>query len=329
VAGKSPPLRYLSASEVNSCLPSIAEQIDLAARALLALHQGRAEMPPKIGIHPRPGALAHAMPAWLRDDDLAGLKWIAAYPENRALGIPAIHGLMVLNDAPTGMPTTIMEAARLTAARTAAVSGVAIRLLAGAAVRRAAVLGAGVEARSHLPVLGELRPGVELAVYDRHPERAQDLAQAASAINGIVRAEAAASAEAAVEGADLVVTVATLTRDQALASQWLSPGSLLVAVDFATYASAQTAREAAIFAVDDRAQFLAYRESGYFDGYPDPTGTLGELLQTTEAGDPLVLDAAGPPALVTHLGVGAADVLFADAVRRRAEERGVGAMLAR
>jgi len=235
----------------------------------------------------------------------------------------------VLNDAATGVPTTIMEAARLTAARTAAVSGVAIRLLAGAAVRRAAVLGAGVEARSHLPVLGELRPGVELVVYDRHPERAQEVAQGASAIKGIARAEAATSAEAAVEGADLVVTVATLTRDQALAHEWLSPGALVVAVDFATYATAKTAQEAPIFAVDDRAQFLAYRASGYFDGYPDPTATLGELLQTTTAGDPLVLDAAGPPALVTHLGVGSADVLFADAVRRRAEERGIGTMLAR
>jgi alanine dehydrogenase len=329
VAARSPPLRYLSAAEVDSCLPPIDEQIDLAARALLALHQGRAEMPPKIGIHPRRGALIHAMPAWLREQDLAGLKWIAAYPDNRERGIPAIHGLVVLNDAASGMPTTIMEAARLTAVRTAAVSGVAIRLLAGAAVRRAAVLGAGVEARSHLPVLGALRPGVELAIYDRHPERAQGLAQSAWGTKGIARARAAATAEEAVEGADLVITVATLTRDQALAPEWLSPGALLVAVDFATYASAQTAREASIFAVDDRAQFLAYRDSGYFDGYPEPSATLGGLLQTTEAGDPLVLDAAGPPALVTHLGVGSADVLFADAVRRRAEERGIGATLQR
>ena len=329
MASKSPSLRYLSAAEVASCLPSIDEQIDLAARALLALHQGRAEMPSKIGIHPRSGALIHAMPAWLRDQDLAGIKWIGAYPENRGLGIPAIHGLVVLNDAATGVPTTIMEAARLTAARTAAVSGVAIRLLAGAAVRRAAVLGAGVEARSHLPVLAELRPGVEVAIYDRHAERAQELAGSAAGMNGISRAQAAPSAEAAVEGADLVVTVATLTRDQALAHEWLSPGALIVAVDFATYASAQTAQAAAIFAVDDRTQFLAYRESGYFAGYPEPTSTLGELVQTTEAGDPLVLDAAGPPALVTHLGVGSADVLFADAVRRRAEDRGVGTMLAR
>ena len=325
----SPPIRYLAAADVEACLPGVDERLELAARAMLALHRGVAEMPPKIGVHPRPGALMHAMPAWLRDEDLAGVKWVAAYPDNRKAGLPSIHALVVLNDAATGVPTAVMEAAGLTAARTAAVSGLAIRLVAPARVGRVALLGAGVEARSHLPVLGFVRPGLELVIYDRHPERAEELASLAQKVEGIERARPAGSAREAVEGADLVVTVATLTRDQALADDWLEPEAVVVAVDFATYVSSETARRAEAFAVDDRAQFLAYREAGYFDGYPEPTTTLGELLGDEPPGAPSAGGGRSGPVLVTHLGVGLADVLFADAIHRRAETLGAGTLLPR
>src|SRR3972149_621280 len=86
-----PPLRYLSAAELERCLPPVAERLDLAARALWAAGRGAAEMPPKIGVHPRPGALIHAMPAWLHETDVVGLKWIAAFPDNRPPA-PAARG---------------------------------------------------------------------------------------------------------------------------------------------------------------------------------------------------------------------------------------------
>src|SRR5688572_15536385 len=110
MAEATPRLRYLSAADVDRCLPDISARLDLAEQALRALATGTAEMPPKIGVHPRPGALLHAMPAWLRDSDLVGLKWIAAFPDNRSRGLPAISGLMVLNDAATGVPTWVMDA---------------------------------------------------------------------------------------------------------------------------------------------------------------------------------------------------------------------------
>jgi ornithine cyclodeaminase/alanine dehydrogenase-like protein (mu-crystallin family) len=323
------PLRYLSAADVAAALPPLETQLDLVARALRALATGEAEMPPKIGVHPREGALIHAMPAWHRGLDLCGVKWIAAYPGNRALGLPAINGLIVLSDAATGVPRGIVEAGLITAIRTAAVSGVAVRLLAPSSVHRIALLGAGVEARSHLPVLTALRPGAEVVVHDRHPERAEALAAEARQRSEVASARAAATAAEAVAGADVVVSVATLSRDQGLDPAWLSSAAVLVAIDFATYASAETARRAPIFAVDDRAQFLAYRDTGYFDGYPDPTTTLGELLAAEERGELREPDRGAPPALVSHLGVGLADVLVADAVLREAERRGLGVELPR
>lgn len=323
------PLRYLSSADIDRCLPDVEHRIELCARALIALGRGDAEMPPKIGVHPRSGALLHAMPAWLRGEDLVGLKWIAAFPDNKRFGLAALNGLVVLNDPETGLPTWIMDAARITAVRTAAVSGAAIRRLAPAVVKRVAVLGAGVQARSHLEVLATLLPGVEVQIYDRHPERAAAVAAEADGLTGDLRAVAATDARAAVAEAQIVITAASLGQvNQTLTPDWLAPGTLVVSVDFATYSSAALARAAREFAVDDRAQFLAYREAGYFDGYPEPTTTLGELLD--ESGTPK--RSAGTdnrPTLVNHLGVGLADVLLADAIRRSAEQAGAGLSLPR
>ncbi len=326
-----PPLRYLSAAALDACLPSVGERLDLAAQALSALSRGEAEMPPKIGVHPRPGALLHAMPAWLREGDLVGLKWIAAFPDNRAHGLPAINGLIVLNDAETGLPTWIMDAARITALRTAAVSGVGIRLFTPADVRRVALIGAGVQAKAHVEVVAALLPGAELVIYDRSPERAEALA--AEARSAGAAAVTAASAEEAARTAQIVVTLAPLgAAKQLMTPDWLTDGTLCVAVDFATYASAALARDVGIFVVDDRAQFLAYRDAGHFDGYPDPAATMGELLDAgaqSGGGPPARRPGVRLPALVTHLGVGLADVIFADAIRRRADEQGAGQVLER
>jgi ornithine cyclodeaminase/alanine dehydrogenase-like protein (mu-crystallin family) len=95
-----------------------------------------------------------------------------------------------------------------------------------------------------------------------------------------------------------------------------------VPVDYATYCAAEVAREADLFLVDHREQFLANRDAGLFDGYPDPAATLGEAI----------LAATPRPAgrvVVSHLGVGLADVVFGDAIVRRAESAGLGVELAR
>ena len=325
-------LRHLSATDVIAAMPPLAERLALAERTMVALVTD-AELPPKIGVHPRAaGSFAHAMPAYLRDPtdadrDLLGMKWIAGFPGNAARGLPAIHGLVVLNDPTTGLPRAILDAGPITAERTAAISGVAIRQFAPAMEARAtrvAVLGAGIQARSHLPVLGAVLPGADVVIFDRHPERAAAVADLASGTDGIATAGVAATARDAAADADVVVTVASFTSPaerQALTPDWLGPCALVVAVDYATYVSSSVAREAASFVVDDRGQFLANRDAGNFDDYPDPTATIGEaiLAGTRRPDDGRVV--------VTHLGVGLADLVFGDAILQRAVELGLGTVL--
>ena len=314
-------------------MPPLDERLRLAELTMTALATpGAAQLPSKIAIHPRPdGSFVHAMPAHLRGalpgDDLVGMKWVAGFSTNAPAGLPAISALVVVNDPATGIPTAVLDGGPITAARTAAVSGVAIRRLGPrpAGPSEAAVIGAGVQGRAHLPVLAHVLPGLALRIHDRDADRAAALADAARAIPGIGEAVVAGSARDAVAGADLVVTAASFTtpdRRGAMTNDWLKMSATVVAVDYATYAAPEVAWAAALFVVDEREQFLANREEGNFDGYPDPSATLGEVI----------LGGMERPAgrvLVTHLGVGLADVVFGDAIVRRAAELGLGTTLSR
>ena len=329
----TPPLRYLAAADVIACLPPLHQQIRLAERAMIGLATG-AELPPKIGLHPRPAdSFVHAMPAYLRGPaadgsaDLVGMKWIAGFPTNAAARLPALHGLVVLNDPQTGLPVAIMDAGPITASRTAALSGVAVSRwsppVAGRAVR-AAIVGAGIQGQAHVPILAHLLPGVELAIHDRRPGRAKALAAEASGTSGVGTARAIDDARHAVAEADVVITCVSFGPvRQVMGAGWFAPGALVVAVDYATSIAADLALDAALFLTDDRAQLFANRDAGLFDGYPDPDATLGEAILAGTSRQ------AGGRVLVTHLGTGLVDLVFAEAILRAADAAAAGTILTR
>jgi ornithine cyclodeaminase/alanine dehydrogenase-like protein (mu-crystallin family) len=310
-------------------MPPVEERLRLAGVVMRALASGAAQLPPKIGISPRPAdSFAHAMPAHLRGDgvtgDLVGIKWVLGFPTNNAIGVTAIHATAILNDPSTGVPIGILDAGPITAHRTAAVSGLAIRHWGPGALgrpARAAIVGAGAQGIAHLPVLAHVLPDVDLAVYTRRPDRAEALADAARRTPGIGRTRTAASAEAAVRDADVVITAASFGPvKQVMGPDWVGTDALVVPVDYATYASAALARASSLFLVDERGQFEKNRDIGEFDDYPDPHATIGEALI---AGTPR------PPGrvLVTHLGVGLSDVVFGSAVLEAAAAAGRGVVL--
>ena len=171
-----PSVRYLSAADVAAAMPPLPEQLRLAERTIRAL-AGNADLPPKIGVHPRPEAsFGHAMPAWLRgpgpEGDLLGIKWVTGFPANRAIGMPAIGATLLLSDAGTGQLRAILDAGAITARRTAAVSGVAIQHWAPTNEVKPlsfALVGAGVQGQSHLAMLGVVLPGSRVIIHDRDP----------------------------------------------------------------------------------------------------------------------------------------------------------------
>ena len=139
-------LLYLSRREVEDLQLDMASIIEAIDAALREKGFGNVEMPPKPGIHTRPDAFIHAMPAYIRSQEAAGLKWVSGYPGNQDRGFPYISGLFILNDPETGFPLAVMDATWITAMRTGAASAVAARILARADSRTLAILGCGVPA---------------------------------------------------------------------------------------------------------------------------------------------------------------------------------------
>jgi alanine dehydrogenase len=334
--GPLPPLRWLSGADVVAAMPPLEERLRLAELTMTALARpGASQLPPKIAIHPRPEAsFVHAMPSHLRGDDasgdLVGMKWVAGYATNTALGLPGIHAVVVVNDPETGIPTAMLDGGPITAERTAAVSGVGLRHFGpaaggGGAGPEVAMIGAGVQGRSHLAVFAGLLPGARLRIFDRSPQRSEALASEARAMPGIAAAEVRPSAREAVEGANVVFSAASFgpaEERQTMTNDWLRDDATVIPIDYATYCAAEVARDAALFVVDQREQYLANRDAGNFDGYPDPMATIGEAILT----------GTRRPAgrvVVTHLGVGLADLVFADAIVRSAEAAGLGTVLSR
>lgn len=311
LSGPTDTITYLDRATVRALLPDPVEQVDRLAEVCRSMAHGRAENPPKIGVHPRSDAFLHAMPAYLADGDVTALKWVAAYPGNPSRGLPYISGLLVLNHSASGLPVAVMEAAELTAARTAAASGVSIRHLAHSGWERVAILGYGEQGRAHAATVRALNPSASIRVYG------------GPRVTGpLPEVEVVPDARAAVAGADVVITAGPMRPDPArrLELSWLGERVLVVPVDFSAYVTAEVACAADDLVTDDVAQLEHYRGLGHFAGWPQPHRSLGEALEGPARGDLRVS---------CSLGVGAADAALADAVLRRATSEGLGISLPR
>jgi ornithine cyclodeaminase len=221
-----------------------------------------------------------------------GLKAICIVPGNPAAGLDSHQGIVLLSSQETGQPLAVLNASAVTEIRTAAVSAVATSLLARPDADVLAIVGTGVQARSHLMAIAATRPLTEVRIAGSAASKAAkfvaDVAPAALAEVGAdgVRAIACDSAEAAVDGADIVVT-ATSSASPVLEPGWLSPGTHINAVGaclpHTRELDTQTVAQAALFA-DSRESVLA--ESGDYllaaaDGAVGPghiRAEIGDLL---------------------------------------------------
>ncbi|MBV9917655.1 MAG: ornithine cyclodeaminase family protein, partial [Solirubrobacterales bacterium] len=238
-------LLVLSHDDVVRALPPDA-CADAMAESLAAHAREESYMPLRSVIAPpRAAGLMGLMPAWRSGGGGGGgdgegavfaLKSICIIPSNPARGLDSHQGTVTLFDGETGVPWAILDASAITTIRTAAVSRVATRLLAREDARVLAILGAGVQARSHLAALCAERRFEAVRLYAPTEAHARALAEAA-ARDGL-EVSIATSAQEAVAGADVVVT-ATTAREPVLRRDWLSPGAHVNAVG----ASQPSARE--------------------------------------------------------------------------------------
>jgi len=315
---------YLSRADVEAVsldMPTIIALLEVAFREKGA---GKVEMPPKPGIHTRPDAFIHAMPAYIPSLHSAGIKWVSGYPENFKRGLPYITGLLVLNDVETGLPYAIMDCAWITAYRTGAATALAARYLARPESKTAGILACGVQGRTNLLALNELFPLEKVYAYDILPEVQARYVKEMSVQLGI-EVVGVQHPRQAVEPCDLVVTSGPILKHPAPAIEkdWLQPGAFGSAVDFDSYWSGAAMAQMERISTDDHAQFQYYHSVGYFQNTPTPYADLGEIVAGLKPGR----QSPSERTLAINLGLALDDMAVAPEIYRRAKSLGLGTWL--
>jgi len=320
-AGK---LLYLSRQDVEDVDLPMADIIRALDTMFKEKGEGRVEMPPKPGIHTRKDAFIHAMPAYIPSLESAGLKWISGYPENPTKGLPYITGLLILNDADTGVPLSVMDATWITAKRTGAATAVAATYLARKGSSTVGIVACGVQGRSNLEALSNAFEISEVKAYDTDAEAARKYAEEMGKLLGL-EIEIVGSPKEAVVGQDLVVTSGPILREPtpAIEPGWLSEGAFACPLDFDSYWQGAAFEEADKLASDDIDQLDHYREMGYFGETPQPHADLGEIAAGKKPGR----ESDTERNISINLGLALDDMATAILIYKMALEKGIGTEL--
>ena len=214
---------WLNESDVRAVLP-MRDLIETMEAALTAFSCGQVRQPVREVIEPGSGGnFFAAMPAYLQAGPAMGAKLVTVFHQNGHRGLPTHQAAIVLLDAENGTLLAVMDGRYITEARTAAVTAVAVRVLARKGARTLAIVGSGVQAGSHLQALSLVWKFDEIRCWS--PTRAN----LEKFVFAHPEVQPAASAEAAVRGADVVVLV-TATPTPVVWSDWVAPGALVTSV---------------------------------------------------------------------------------------------------
>ncbi|HEX4020488.1 MAG TPA: ornithine cyclodeaminase family protein [Acidobacteriaceae bacterium] len=308
------PVRLFHEDEIRDILHYEA-LIPAMEHALIDFSSGAVQQPARTILRQeRNDGWFACMPAIYKD--VMGAKLVTFFPGNIRHALPTHMATIQIFNPETGQPLAILDGRLITEMRTAAVSAVAVRLLAAQEANVLAILGSGVQARAHLEALSLVRPFTEVRIAGRTPEHAQALVREIAEKKDNRMHAHSTSAEDAVRGADVVVTV-TSSPQPVLQGAWLKEDALVVAVGAVAHDRRELDDDAMQGTVIVESREAALRESGdiMLSG-AQIYAELGELLSGQKA-----LIASGRT-IFKSLGVAAADLAAARLVYQAAKPKG-------
>ena len=320
----------ISRRQVEALL-DLDQLIEALAPAMVDLSAGRVSMPPRIAaLAPEYEGLLGAMPVYVSSSRVLVAKLVSVYPNNTALGWPAHQALVAVFDSATGIPQAVMDGTGITAARTAAGSALATRLLARPDAGVLVIVGTGAQARAHARAIPRVRSVREMRIVGRNESGAAQLARETAMELGIPVHPSTSFRDAAA-GAG-VICAATHSADPVVLGQWLEPGVHVNSVglnpqgrelDDATILKS-------LVVVESRQATLAPGPGGATDLIrPIRDGLItqdhihaevGELLSGARPGR----TSADQITLYKSVGVAVQDAVAAQLVLAAAQEQGVG-----
>jgi ornithine cyclodeaminase len=323
-------IRVLRGHEVRALLP-MSECVELMHRTMIAVSEGRAVLPLRsVLVMPDGRGMMGNMPGFLSEPECFGVKLVSLMPHNKPPQYSSHLGLVILFESEHGCPVALLDAAEITAIRTAAASGMATRLLARPDAGDLALLGAGEQAQSHLAAMLAVRALRRVRVWARDSGKAADFAAAEASRHGIA-IETAATVQEAVAGADIICTL-TKAREPILLGDWLSPGVHLNVVG----SSIATTAEIDIPAVVKARFFVDYRDSTIHEGGEylralraqviTPEHILAEIGEVAN-GSKVGRRSASDVTLYKSLGIAPQDLASAHYLLEKARASGVGQII--
>ena len=320
----------INQQEVSRLLPMPAA-IEAMGNALAALARNQAIQPlrPVMWLPQRTGALG-MMPGYLAPLKTMGIKVVSVFPGNAGTRYDSHQGAVLLFETEHGRLLAIIDATEITAIRTAATSAVATDALARPEARTLAILGSGVQARSHLAAMRAVRPLEQVRIWSRTQAHAERFVDRERFIDG-PPLETAATVRQAVKDADIICTT-TAASEPILQGEMLRPGAHINAVG----SSVPFARELATSAVLRAALFVDRKESTINEAgdflFPKKEGAIDEDHIVAEIGEILIGEHPGRRSdeeitLFKSLGLAIEDVAAAHHIYTQARELGIGTMI--
>jgi ornithine cyclodeaminase/alanine dehydrogenase-like protein (mu-crystallin family) len=321
----------VSQREVPALLP-MNECMDVMERVLASLARGQTMLPLRsiLWLPERIGAFG-LMPGALLDEKVVGAKVVTFFYGNEGTELDSHQGAVLLFEAERGRLLAVIDATSVTAIRTAAVSGVATRLLAREDADELALIGSGVQARTHLEAMRVARPIRRVRVSSKEFDKARRFAERESRRHGI-SVEPVASAREAIRGADIVCTVTT-SPEPVVLGEWLEPGMHLNVVGSSTPSAREVDTAAVVRSrlyvdrrestLNESGEFLAAKKEGAV-GDDHIAGEIGEIAIGKVAGR----QSAQEITLFKSLGLAVEDVASARHIYEKAKASGAGRFIA-
>src|SRR5690606_3504977 len=239
-------------------------------------------------------------------------------------GFNYINGLLILNEANTGIPIAVMDCTWITAVRTGAATALSAKYLARKESSTVGIIACGVQGRSNLEALACIFPLQKVKAYDLVPEVANNFADEMEKRLEI-EIEVVDHVKDAVVGLDMVVTSGPILKNPKPTIQpgWLQEGAFASLVDFDSYWTGAAQAEADKIATDDISPMEYYRGAGYFQQTPRAYADLGEII----AGKVPGRESANERILGVNLGIALEDIATASLIYQRAREQHIGTYL--
>jgi alanine dehydrogenase len=310
---------WLSEADVRALL-SLPELIGAMESALAAFSAGQVDQPVRTAVEVRDRTFFASMPAYDDAHGILGAKLVTVFPDNAARGLHTHLATISLFDSETGELAAVMDGRYITELRTAAASAVSVRHLARADASTLAILGSGIQARSHLAALPLVREFREIRAWSPTAAHLHEFAE------GVV--QAAPSAKEAVFGAD-VILIATSSVTPAIANEWVKDGAHVIAIgacrpsqreiDPALVARAALFTDSRAAVLKESGDVIQSMREGRF-GENHVRAELGEVINGSKPGR----QSPEEVTLFKSLGLAIEDLTAADLVYRRARAESMG-----